>query len=194
MELTQEMFDKMQADMAKLKEVSDNKDAALAEERAKRKELRTKLEEKENSTNEELEAFRQEKAKREEQEAKKKGKYEELLAEKDNKIAEMSELLPTLEAKATKFDDYLTKQLETKLEAIPEEKREFVTKVIDWKDYESKIELLDWFHKEYNPENKDFNNKPKWWSDWVSNDTTEYQKAKESWDVMSIIANAPAAE
>ena len=39
MELTQDAFDKLQAKLEKLEEISKNKDSALAEERAKRKEI-----------------------------------------------------------------------------------------------------------------------------------------------------------
>ncbi len=193
MELTQENFDSLQSKILKLEENDENKEKALQEERSKRKELREENQKLKDWTNEELEAFRKEKTEREEKEAKKKGKFEELLTEKDTKIAELTASNESISDKATKYDELITKQLTDKLEALPEDKRDFVSKVIDWKDYDTKVELLDWFYKEYNPENEDFNNKPKGW-DGVKTSTTEYQKAKESWDVWWLIANAASVE
>ena len=98
-----------------------------------------------------------------------------------------------MEAKATKYDEFLNKQLEDKLSKIPEDRLEFVNKVLDWKDHESKVELLDWFITDYTSD-KWFNNKPaKEWGS-VNKDTTDYQKAKEEWDISSLIANAKVVE
>lgn len=190
MDLTQENFEKILSENKKLKEENANKEWAFQEERRKKKSYQKEFEQYKLDQNEELETLRNEKKAREEKEAKKKWKYEELLEEKENKIKELTWLNESISVKATKYDELLNSQLELQLAKIPEDKQEFVNKVIDWKDYESKIELLNWFNKEYNPENKDFSNKVKG-GEWVDKDTTEFQKAKENWDVSWLIANAP---
>jgi len=123
MEFTQENFDKL----LKIAEEVENYKKAVAEERGKRKQEADEKEKMQTQLTE-LQTF---KAELEEKENKKKGKYEEIIAEKDAKIAELTtELTPTKE-KAGKYDEFLNKELEAKLEKIPEDKREFVKKTLE---------------------------------------------------------------
>ena len=187
MELTQEQFDKLQ-------EENENYKKALQEERARRKQAKEELEEYQQSTGSELEELKKFKTELEEKEAKKKGKYEELLSEKEKALAELTEKVASIETKASKYDEFLQKNLEEKLGKIPEEKQEFINKVLGDKAHEEKLELLDWFIQEYaNIKPKDFDNKPKD-EGGDPDDTSEYQKAKESWDLWWVIANAPRRE
>jgi len=180
MEFTQENFDKL----LKVSEEIENYKKAVKEERERR---RQEAEEKEKLITElsELQAFKKE---LEEKETKKKGKYEELIAEKDKQIVELTEKIGGIETKATKYDEFLTKSLEEKLSKIPEEKQEFVKKVLDWKAHDDQLTLLDWFIEDYST--KDFKSKPK--DDWADpKDTSKYDEARKTWDLQWIIANAP---
>jgi hypothetical protein len=86
----------------------------------------------------------------------------------------------------------LTKSLEDKFTKIPQEKQEFVNKVLEGKSHEERLSLLDWFIWEYTKP-ADFSTKPKDdGSDhkWVS----KYEEAKKAWDIKGLIANAPVIE
>ena len=151
MEFTQENFDK-------LLEFNKNQEKALLEERGKRKQTKERLEE--------LEKFKSE---LDEKKLKDKWKFEELLNTKEQeietyktKLQEIEGKLPEYEGYKTKFEWYLQSQLDNKLSSIPEDKKEFVSKVIDWKDFESKVELLDWFVKEYSKPSFSWNAPDKW--------------------------------
>ena len=181
MELTQENLDK-------LTQENENYKKALQEERSKRKEATADSTEKEKQLTE-LMKFKQD---LEEKESKKKGKYEELLTQKDSTIQELTGKFSWMEDKATKYDLLLQKSLDDKMWSIPKDRQEFVTKVLWDKSYEDKVELLDGFIQDYTKPN-DFKNKPEW-KDADKWDTTEFQKAKESWDIMWLIGNAPIIE
>jgi chromosome segregation ATPase len=180
MEFTQENFDKL----LKTAEEVENYKKALKEEREKRKQ---ETEDKENMKTQlsELQDFKKD---LEEKEAKKKGKYEDLILEKDNQIKELSEKISWIETKATKYDEFLTKNLDEKMSKIPDEKKEFIKKVLDWKPHDEQLTLLDGFIEDYS--NPDFKAKPK--NEWEEiKNTTEYEKAKKEGNVMGLIKNAP---
>lgn len=177
MEFTQENFDKLLAENA-------NKEKAFQEEREKRKQ-ETKEKEAMQAQLTELQDFKKD---LEEKEAKKKGKYEEIIAEKDAKIEELTKENTSTKEKAWRYDEYLWKELSAKLEQIPEDKREFVGQAIDGKTHEEKLWLLDVFIKDYT--SPDFKAKPK--EEWKDpKDTSKYEEAKKKWDVLWMIANAP---
>jgi chromosome segregation ATPase len=123
MDFTQENFDKL----LKTAEEVENYKKALKEEREKRK---LETEEKENMKTQlsELQDFKKD---LEDKEAKKKGKYEDLLVEKDNQIKDLTEKVSGFETKATKYDEFLSKNLEEKMSKIPDEKKDFIKKVLD---------------------------------------------------------------
>jgi len=158
MDFTQENFNK-------LLEVADNKEKALQEERSKRKQLREEFDTFKTSQTTDLEELKKFKTEIEEKKLKDKWKLDELLANKEKEIetykAQLTEhttKIQEYEGYKTKFETHLQSQLDSKLASIPDDKKEFVNKVIDWKDFESKVELLDWFAKEYE--------KP-WFSGWA---------------------------
>jgi len=190
MDFTKENFDLLLSESEKLKGENSNKEKALQEERSKRKELRDKLDSMESDGNKELEELRNEKKAREEAEAKKKGKYEDLLTQKDKELEETKAKISSVEEKATKYDTFLAKQLDEKITQIPEEKKEFVNKLLSWKSSEEQLELMDGFISEFwKP--KDFKAVPKDWGKWVNSDTTKFEEAKKSGNISDMIANAP---
>jgi hypothetical protein len=75
---------------------------------------------------------------------------------------------------------------------IPEEKREFINKVLTDKTHEDKLDILDWFIADYSKP-ADFSNEAKGW-DKEHKDTSEYDKAKESGSVIGLIWNAKIIE
>lgn len=123
MEFTQENFD----NLLKVAEENENYKKALKEEREKRKQTDAEKIEISNKLSE-LSDFKKE---LEEKEAKKKGKYEDIIAEKDAKIKELTDENSSIKPKAEKLDEFLNKSLEDKLSEIPEEKQEFVKKVLE---------------------------------------------------------------
>lgn len=180
MEFTQENFDKL----LKVSEEIENYKKAVKEERERRKQ---EAEEKENLSQQlsELQNFKKE---LEEKEAKKKGKYEDLLSEKEKQIQELTEKFTSIETKATKYDEFMSKNLEDKFWKIPEEKQEFVKKLLGDKPHEEQLELLDGFISDYTK--PDFKAKPA--DEWKEvKDTSEYEKAKQSGDRLGMLKNAP---
>jgi len=191
MEMTQENFDKLFGE-------NENYKKALIEERSKRKQ---EAEEK-AQIKAELDWLQTFKKDLEEKEAKKKGKYEDIIVERDAEIAKIKadheaeiksltdELTPTKE-KAWKYDEFLTKNLDDKMSKIPEERQEFVKKVLDWKSNDEQLSLLDGFIENYSK--GDFKAKPK--DEWEDpKNTTEFDKAKKDWDTRWLIANAPVMQ
>ena len=175
-------------EIAKLQEEHANYKNALQEERARRKQASEELEAYKSQTSAELEELKNFKKELEEKEAKKKWKYEELLAKSEEEKASLKQQLDAITGKASKYDEFLNKSLEEKLALIPEEKRDFVSKVLWDKAHEEKLELLDGFVADYSK--KDFSSKPK--EDWEGTpNTSDYDKALKEWNVSSIIANAP---
>jgi len=175
-------------EIAKLQEEHENYKKALKEERDRRKQASDELESFKSQTMSELEELKNYKKDLEEKEAKKKWKYEELLAKSEEEKTALKQQLEAITGKASKYDEFLNKSLEEKLSLIPEEKRDFVSKVLWDKAHEEKLELLDWFVADYSK--KDFSSKPKdEWSD--PQNTSEYDKALKEWNVSSMIANAP---
>ena len=187
MEFNQENFDKLLETTTKATEELENYKKAVKEERERRKQEATEKTELQTQL-EELQSFKKE---LEEKDAKKKGKYEELLTEKEAQIKELTDKIGGIEAKAIKFDEFLTKTLEEKLSKIPEEKQEFIKKVLDGKSHDDQVSLLDWFIEDYSV--KDFKAKPnKEWND--PDNKTEYEKAKSEWNISGMITNAPVIE
>jgi DNA repair exonuclease SbcCD ATPase subunit len=185
MEFTQENFDKL----LKTAEEIENYKKAVKEERERRKQSQDELDSVKSSLSE-LETFKKE---LEEKEAKKKGKYEELLAEREKQVQELTEQKASIEAKALKYDEFLNKSLEEKIGKIPEEKQEFVKKVIGDKDHEAQLELLDGFIADYSTQNKDFKAKPA--DDGIApKDTSKLDEAKANKDIVGMITNAPVIE
>jgi len=144
----------------------------LKEERERRKAAQEEVETGKN-TLEELQSFKKD---LDEKEAKKKGKYEELLSDKDKQVEELTGKIASIEIKATKYDEFLNKNLEEKLSKIPEEKKEFVAKVLSGKEHEDQLSLLDSFIDDYTKPT-DFKAKPK--DDGTeAKDTSKEQEAK----------------
>gem|GEM_PF-4957416 len=83
-----------------------------------------------------------------------------MLSEKDKQLEELTGKLTSVETKATKYDEFLNKNLEDKMSKIPEEKKEFITKVLSGKDHEEQLSLLDGFILDYSKPT-DFKVKPK---------------------------------
>lgn len=128
----------------KAQEVENNKTIALKAEREKRREMESKLAEYESAE-----------AKREEKEKLKKWRYEEVLAEKEAKLAEYESKLNETQSYKEKWTTYMDTQVNDLLNKIPDGKKEFVNEVIDWKDFDAKVRLLKWFsdeYKAYNPQ------------------------------------------
>ena len=69
----------------------------------------------------------------------------------------------------------MTKTLDEKFQKIPEEKQEFVKKILTDKSFEDQSELLDGFVQDYNV---DFKAKPKQEGEEIP-DTSELDKAKK---------------
>lgn len=129
----------------------------------------------------------------EEKEAKKKGKYEELLAEREKQVQELTEQKAAIETKAQKYDEFLNKSLEEKIAKIPEEKQDFVKKLIGDREHEAQLELLDGFIEDYSTQKKDFKPNPK--DDGVDpKDTSKLEEAKAKKDIVGMITNAPVIE
>ncbi len=191
MELTQENLDKLQAELTKAKELEANKEKALQEERAKRKQLRDKLESTKAISEEDLkqlEEFRSNQKKLEEKKLKEKWKYEELLAEKDTKIEELSKQFEEIVGYKEKYTSIMEEKISKKMEAFPEEKREFIWKLVEWKSFDERFDILDWLTKEL--WSTDFGWKPKTWWD-APEKTSEYEKAKAEWDLDAMLKYAP---
>lgn len=185
MEFTQENFDKL----LKTAEEIENYKKAVKEERERRKQSQDELDSV-KTTLSELETFKKD---LEEKEAKKKGKYEELLSEREKQLEELTAQKAAIEAKAIKYDEFLNKSLEEKIAKIPEEKQEFVKKVIGDKDHEAQLELLDGFIADYSTHTKDFKASPK--NDGIDpKDTSKLEEAKAKKDIVGMISNAPVIE
>jgi len=101
-------------------QVRKNKEIAVTQERQKRKELEAKLAEYEKA-----EAERSEKLKM------KKGKYEELINEKNTRISELEEKLNAAESVRGKYETFMTGQVNDLLGKIPDGKKDFVNEIID---------------------------------------------------------------
>lgn len=181
MELTQENLDKLLSE-------NENYKSALSEERSKRKTAEKKVLE----VQWEIEDFQKTKSDLEKKNLDSKWTYDSLIAQKDKEIEEAKSKLDALEWKATKYDEFTTKTLEEKVGKIPEEKRDFVNKVLWDKTLEEKLELLDWFIEDYSK--KDFSNKP--WGQWKdpSEAETKLDEAKKKWDIRWVIANAKVVQ
>lgn len=121
----------------------NNSDKDYAQE-AKNKAIALKLKKEENAQMkarlEELEAKERERI---EAEKKKKGKYEELLTEKETTIKTLQEQLDELMPIKTKFEETLATQLDTHLKKIPESDREFVQSLMEGKPYEQRLEIAE---------------------------------------------------
>lgn len=163
----------------------ENYKKALDEERSKRRTADAKLSSQETTSAEHISAVEKERDSYK--------KHVETLtsqvSEKDKAIEEATAKLTEFEQKALKHDEFVTKNLTDKLALIPEEKQEFVKKVLDGKSLVEQLDLVEWFVGEY----KDFKSSPtdKWGN---PNDTSEYEKAKEAWDLVKMAIYAPKTE
>jgi len=191
MELTQDAFDALTKKLEKLEEINNNKDKALHEERGKRQSLSKKLESLWDVNPEDLEELnklREEKKKMEDKKLKEKWKYEELLKEKETELEELKKQIEGVVWYKEKYTSFMEKQLETKIDEFPEEKKEFIKKLIEWKEHESQLELLEWFKKEFGGDSF-------WWipkTEWEPpKNNTEFDEAKKKWDISSMLSNAP---
>lgn len=168
--------------LGKANEEKANLNKALSEERTRRKSAEAKLSSQETTSAEHITAVEKERDTLKKQ-------VETLtnqIGEKDKLLDENKTKTKELETKATKFDEFVTKNLKDKLSKIPEEKKEFVQKALNGKSLDEQSELLDWFANEY----KDFKSSP---SDQGKspNNTSEYEKAKEAWDLVGMAIYAP---
>jgi hypothetical protein len=132
MEFTQENFDKLLSE-------NGNYKLAIKEERDRRKQAQEEL----VSVKSKLEDADDGKVDFEKKERKLKEKYESEIAAKDSMIKDLTEKTTSIEAKATKYDEVMTKNLEEKLSKIPEERLEFVKKVLADKNHDDQLDLLD---------------------------------------------------
>lgn len=122
----------------KQSEAEANKTEALKQERQARRDAEAKLAEYQKK---ELDAIEKDKLK--------KWKYEEVIAEKEAKLSEYEQKLAELSPYKEKFETTMQKQIDELSIKIPEWKREFVNKLIDWKTHDQKVEILSEFAKEY---------------------------------------------
>jgi hypothetical protein len=78
-----------------------------------------------------------------EKELKKKGKYEELLTEKENELSEFRARKEAHEPLIEQFTQRQQKELETLKSSIPDSEKERVEKLIDGKDHTTQVEILE---------------------------------------------------
>lgn len=165
-------------DINQLKTEKENYQKAMKTEREKAREYKTKL-----ADYEQKEKERQEKKKLQE------GKYQELLEEKKSELQQMQEKLEELQGFKETVQKQKSEQIKQLITEIPDEKRDFVEKVLDGKSGREKIELLKEFIKDY---------KKPTYSDETAEDKNknsiepedEYKKAKEKGDILEMLNKA----
>lgn len=126
---------------------TETKDYA-AEARNKAIALQNEREEKRKIL-EELEQYKKLEAKAIEDDKKKKGKYEELLQEKEQALAELQAKIDSLSPIAEKHNAMMQKQLEDLQNKIPDAKKDFVSKLVDGKDFDTQVEILTEMSKQF---------------------------------------------
>ena len=107
---------------------------ALKKEREEKKAMKEKLAEYEAKLSE----YDKEKEKARKKEMEKKGQYEELSKERETKEKELEELRTFRES----YNEKRKSELDSKIESIPEEKRELVSKLIDGKSVDEQIDII----------------------------------------------------
>jgi len=145
-------FEVSEEEYNKLKEVEKNKTIALRQEREEAKTMKSELDE-----------FRKLKQEEAEKELKKKGKYEELLTEKEEKLLTYEKELETLRELKEAIDTKTSEKVETLMKSIPNEEIEFINTVLEWKDKQTQVSLLEKFVDKFKkPEFSDENADKKW--------------------------------
>ena len=139
MEFNEENFNKLLTENWNYKQ-------AMQEERSKRK----KLQEEHDSLTKTVEELEWAKLDVQAQEKERVKKLEEQIVEKDQALATANAELEKATGKASKFDEVMNKSLEDKLAMIPEAKRELMNRVLDGKDHDAKLEILDGFIADLN--------------------------------------------
>lgn len=183
----EEMYNELLPKYEKLQEDTANKTQAIKEERDRRKAAEAKLASQETVSQDHVEALEKEnqslKSKLEKKDA--------LIAEKDTQITQLTDEKTSLTTKATQFDEYQTKTLESAMAKIPDEKKEFVNKALAGKSVTEQLELAEWFAVEYGK--PDYTINPKWTPN-NAPQSSAYEQAKEKNDIRGMIKNAPVIE
>ena len=155
-------FEVSESEYNKLKEVEQNKTIALKKEREEAQWMRAKLDEYDKLKKEE-----------DEKDLKKKGKYEELLNERDEKLGSYEKELTELRQLKESLDTKTWLKIEELKEQIPESERELMDTVLDWKDSQTQVLLLEKFVDKF---------KWKSFTDESGEDNKKVKEVKNWWD------------
>ena len=156
-------------------DVERNKTLAIQQERERRKEAEAKLREYEKK---EADAIEKDKIK--------KWRYEEVLNEQKAKIEAYEKERDELMSYRDNYSKLLDSQVEAEFAKIPEAKKDFAKKLIEWKSHNDKLEIV----KEFASTFWNYDANPKW-SKIANTDLSWFEQAKSNNDIRWMIANAP---